>query len=198
MAALLAPGAMAGMPARERDPASFPVPELNLPHLDDAPAWPYAPPAGAEAGTNWFNTAAWTAEAGKAVMAMWTDRLGLCIHVRVADVDLQAPHAERDANLHDGDVVEIFLQFAPEASFYMELQAAPNGAWMDKFMLDRYWGRYGTAELAEWDIRGLELSVVPQGTVNDASDVDEGYSVDVRIPFAALKGNPHWPPRGQD
>ena len=198
LAALLAPGAMAGMPARERDPAAFPVPALDLPHLDESRDWPYEPPAGAEVRTNWYNAATWIMETGKAALALWTDRQGLCIHARVADANLQAPHAERDANLHDGDTVELFLQFAPEASFYMELQAAPNGAWMDKFMLDRYWGSYGTAELSEWDIRGLELSVVPRGTVNDATDVDEGYTVAVRIPFAALKGNPHWPPRGQD
>ena len=198
LAALLVPCARAGMPALERDPAAIPVPELSLPHVAEAPAWPYEPPAGTAVQTNWCNTASWTMEAGKAAMAVWTDMQGLCIRIQVSDTDLQAPHQERDANLHEGDAVEFFLQFAPKGTFYMELQAAPNGAWMDKFMLDRFWGNYGTAEMADWDIKGLELAVTPSGTVNDPADVDEGYTVAVRIPYTALKGNPDWPPRGQD
>lgn len=172
----------AGPPPIVQPASAWPLPEITLP----------------AAITTLVDTAMWTLDSGKARIAMTALTNGLLIEADVRDADLRAPHAERDAQLHEGDAFELFLQCATGGTFYMELQIAPNGAFMDNFMLDRYWGRYGTADMLDWDIKGYELSVTPHGTVNDSSDVDEGYSLRLLLPPAALKGNPRWPVAGQD
>lgn len=139
----------------------------------------------------------WTVDDRTARIAMSVVSNGLLIEADIRDTDLRAPHTARDAALHEGDAFEIFLQCATGGTFYLELQVAPNGAFMDNLMLDRYWGRSGTADMPEWDIKGYELTVQPRGTINQPGDVDEGYSLRLLLPPSALKGNPHWPTAGQ-
>lgn len=178
---LLAPAAWAGPPAVVQPAAAWPLPSLHLPGVV----------------TSGVDTASWTADDRTARIAVSVVSNGLLIEADIRDTDLRAPHAARDAALHEGDAFEIFLQCATGGTFYLELQVAPNGAFMDNFMLDRYWGRYGTADMPEWDIKAHELAVQPRGTINQPGDLDEGYSVRLLLPPSALKGNPHWPTAGQ-
>lgn len=172
----------AGPPPVVQPAEAWPLPEITLPATI----------------TSGVDTTTWTVDTQRARISLSAVTNGLLIEAEIRDADLQAPHTARDASLHEGDAFEVFLQCATGGTFYMELQVAPNGAFMDNFMLDRFWGHYGTADMPEWDIRGYELSVVPHGTVNQTGDVDEGYSLRLLLPPTALKGNPRWPVAGQD
>jgi hypothetical protein len=48
-----------------------------------------------------------------------------------------------------------------------------------------------------WD-SGLKSAVKIRGTLNDPSDRDQGWSVEMRIPMARLAEVPHLPPRRGD
>ena len=182
-AALLAAAAAvrAGPPPLVQPASAWPLPEVNLPAVI----------------TSGVDTATWTVDPDKARITLTALTNGLLIEAEVRDTDLRAPHAARDSYLHEGDAFEIFLQCATGATFYMELQVAPNGAFLDNFMLDRFWGRYGTADMLDWDIKGYQLTVTPRGTINQPDDVDEGYALRLLLPPSALKGNPRWPVAGQ-
>jgi hypothetical protein len=165
--------------------------------VQPAEAWPLPEITLPGTITSGVDTTGWTVDPDKARITVTALANGLLIEADVRDTDLRAPHTARDASMHEGDAFEIFLQCATGSTFYMELQIAPNGAFMDNFMLDRFWGRYGTADMPDWDIKGYELTVTPRGTINQPNDVDEGYSLRLLIPPTALKGNPHWPVAGQ-
>lgn len=178
---LAASRVLAGPPPMVQPAEAWPLPEITLPGTI----------------TTGVDTTTWTVDPDKARITLTALTNGLLVEAEVRDTDLRAPHTTRDASLHEGDAFEIFLQCATGGTFYMELQIAPNGAFMDNFMLDRFWGHYGTADMPDWDIKGYELTVTPHGTVNQPNDVDEGYSLRLLIPPTALKGNPRWPVAGQ-
>jgi len=48
-----------------------------------------------------------------------------------------------------------------------------------------------------WD-SGLISAVKVQGTIDDSSDKDQGWTVEMRIPFDHLASVPHLPPRPGD
>ena len=190
--------AQAGLPPEQIPAKPMPVPEVTLAAPIAALPLTAPPPSSAAVLTNFVDTGTLESDPSKATVRVWLDAIGLNVDATVRDRDIRAPHGERDAAHHEGDVLELFLQADPDKTFYFELQAAPTGAVADIFMLDRYWGTVGTANMPEWDIRGLEMNAEARGTVNDGSDVDEGYHLRFRIPAAALKGNKSWPPHATD
>ena len=47
--------------------------------------------------------------------------------------------------------------------------------------------RDGGPAVDSWDIQGLKVGVDVQGTINDPSDTDKGWTVEIAIPFSCLE-----------
>ena len=55
--------------------------------------------------------------------------------------------------------------------------------------------------MKDWDLPGLRAAVQVQGTLNDASDIDEGWTAEIAFPWRGLKtlaGSRPVPPRDGD
>lgn len=118
--------------------------------------------------------------------AAWDDRC-LYFAFECADADIVAPARERDAAVYEDDCVEMFILPEPRFRTYWEIVVAPNGSLFDSVecKLADSWG----ADLdPRQDVRGLQHAATCRGTVNDSSDEDEGYSVEVAMPFDQLPG----------
>lgn len=179
--------ALAGLPPLQKEGESLPLPEAVLPWVEGDPGT-NCPPSAVSLGPL-RDTATLRPDAGKANVRAWLDAFGLGVSAEIRDAHVVAAHPERDAAHHEGDVFEVFLQPDPGHPHYLEIQVAPNGAVFDALLLDRYWGSIGNADAPEFDIPGLvAVARVRKG---------EGWSVLLRVPFRAMKGNPSWPPRGQ-
>ncbi|MCB9846283.1 MAG: carbohydrate-binding family 9-like protein [Phycisphaeraceae bacterium] len=103
--------------------------------------------------------------------------------------EMEEPHlwatlTERESVIfHDNDF-EIFLNPTCDRLNYYEFEMnALNTVW-DLFLARPY--RDGGQADNGWDIGGLRTAVHLDGTLNDPSDVDRGWSVEVAIPFAAF------------
>ncbi len=103
--------------------------------------------------------------------------------------EMEEPHVwgtltKRDAVIfHDNDF-EIFLSPSGDNHNYYEFEMnALNTVW-DLFLLKPY--RDGGPADNGWDIKGLKSAVQVRGTLNNASDTDEGWSVEVAIPWSAF------------
>lgn len=103
--------------------------------------------------------------------------------------ELEEPHVwarllQRDTVIfHDNDF-EIFVCPTGTNHTYYEYEVnAYNTVW-DLFLLKPY--RDGGPADNGWDIRGLRSAVFVHGTLNDPTDIDEGWSVEVAIPWAAF------------
>ena len=109
-------------------------------------------------------------------------------HLYIA-AELEEPHlwatlADRDAILYREHDFEIFLDPDGDALAYYELEINALGTEFDLF-LNRPYQRRGKADVG-WDIAGLRTAVALDGTLNDPSDRDVGWSVEIAIPWAAL------------
>jgi hypothetical protein len=104
---------------------------------------------------------------------------------------LEEPHLwgtirQRDAVIfHDNDF-EVFLDPDGDSHAYYELEINALGTVWDLF-LDRPY-RDGGSAVDSWDIEGLASAVRLEGSLNDPSDVDIGWTVELAIPWAGLTG----------
>lgn len=179
--------AFAGPPRLQEEGRGLPLPEVALPWVE-SDAGARCPPSAARLGPL-RDTRTLREDPGKAEVRAWLDPFGLGVSAEIRDARAVSAHEGRDAAHHEGDAFEVFLQPDPSRSHYLEIQVAPNGAVFDALLLDRYWGAVGNADAPEFDVPGLvAVARVRPG---------EGWSVLLRVPARALKGNAAWPPKGQ-
>jgi len=117
--------------------------------------------------------------------------------------ELTEPHVwgkltEHDAVIFQDNDFEVFLDPDGDNHKYFELEInALNTEW-DLFLPKPY--RNGGQASNAWEIFGLKKAVRVQGTLNNPSDTDTGWTVELAIPWAALAehaGQPT-PPRDGD
>src|SRR5215468_10761317 len=110
--------------------------------------------------------------------------------------ELDEPHVwgtltKRDSVIfHDNDF-EVFIDPNGDRNEYYELEInALNTVW-DLFLPKPY--RDGGKARNDWDIIGLKTAVHVTGTLNDPTDQDKGWSVEMAIPWKALAEYAHKP-----
>ncbi|MCM8821529.1 MAG: carbohydrate-binding family 9-like protein [Candidatus Omnitrophica bacterium] len=110
------------------------------------------------------------------------------------DRDIWATLKNRDSQLWDQDVVEIFLKPDSSDDSFYEFQISPKNTVLDAFVLRRLREKMFT-RFAEWNCAGLKSSVKIKGTLNNWFDDDNFWSVEVAIPFKSLLSNGRMPAR---
>lgn len=104
--------------------------------------------------------------------------------------ELQEPHVwatlkKRDTVIFYNNDFEIFIDPDGDTHNYYEFEMnALNTVW-DLFLVKPY--REQGPVLNSWDIQGLKTAVHINGTLNNPSDVDKGWSVEVAMPWSVLK-----------
>lgn len=93
---------------------------------------------------------------------------------------------EHDAVIYYDNDFEVFIDPDGDNHLYFELEVnALNTVW-DLMLIKPY--RDGAPAIDSWDIAGLRSAVHVDGTLNDPSDLDTGWTVEIAIPWAALAG----------
>ena len=98
---------------------------------------------------------------------------------------------------HDNDF-EVFIDPDGDNHEYYEIEInALNTEW-DLFLKEPY--RDGGSAVDEWEIPGLKTAVHVSGTLNDPTDSDNSWSVEVAIPWKSLAehAHRHAPPKNGD
>jgi ketosteroid isomerase-like protein len=117
--------------------------------------------------------------------------------------ELEEPHAwatltKHDAVIFNDNDFEVFINPDGNNRAYYEFEInALNTSW-DLFLPKPYKDR-GRADNS-WEIPGLKTAVHVIGTLNDPADKDTGWTVEIAIPWAALREFAHCPvpPRDGD
>ncbi len=110
--------------------------------------------------------------------------------------ELQEPHVwatlrQRDTVIFQDNDFEVFIDPNGDNHEYYEFEMnALNTGW-DLFLPKPY--RDGGPPVDSWDIVGLRTAVHVAGTLNAASDVDTGWSVELAIPWQSLLTYAHCP-----
>ncbi len=116
---------------------------------------------------------------------------------------LEEPHVwatltARDSVIFQDNDFEVFIDPDGDTHDYYELEMnALNTVW-DLLLVKPY--RDGGPAVHAWDIQGLKTAVHIMGTLNDPSDRDKAWTVEIAMPFAVLRdcipGKPERPAAG--
>jgi hypothetical protein len=114
---------------------------------------------------------------------MWDDQ-ALWIGAELEEPHVWGTLTERDAVIYMDDDFEVFLDPDGDTHQYYELEINALGTEWDLLLVRPY--RDGGPAIHAWDIPGLRTAVHVDGSLNDPSDRDIGWSVEIAIPWAAL------------
>ncbi len=122
---------------------------------------------------------------------LWDDRF-LYVHAELAEPHVWGTITRRNAVIFRDNDFEVFIDPAGRGENYYEFEMNPlNTVW--ELTLPVRYSRGGTA-VSGTNLAGLTSAVHVDGTLNDPTDVDRGWSVEVAFPFAGLAahggGNP--------
>jgi len=117
------------------------------------------------------------------VKMLWDDQF-LYIGVEMEEPHVWATLTEHDSVIFQDNDFEVFIDPDGDNHDYYELEInALNTTW-DLRLVKPY--RDGGPALNEWEIPGFRSAVSIAGTLNDPSDIDTGWSVEMAFPWAAL------------
>lgn len=107
------------------------------------------------------------------------------VAAEMEEPDLWATLTTRDAVIfHDNDF-EIFIDPDADTHAYYELEVNVLRTAWDLLLVQPY--RDGGPPIDGWDIAGLEVGVDARGTVNRPGDRDQGWTVEIAMPWRALQ-----------
>ena len=120
---------------------------------------------------------------------LWYDQAALYLGWTCEDYDIQATFTQRDSRFWEEEVVEFFV--TPGAlDRYFELQWNPLGGTFDAIIANDV-GPDGRSKQFKGDwsytAANMTFAVRVDGSVQNSSDRDQRWTVEVRIPFADLK-----------
>lgn len=118
------------------------------------------------------------------VKMLWDDDY-LYIGAEMIEPHIWATYTERDAVIFHENDFEVFIDPDGDSHNYYELEINALGTIWDLILLKPY--RDGGPALNAWDIRGLKSAVHIYGTLNDPTDKDEKWTVELAFPWKMLK-----------
>lgn len=126
------------------------------------------------------------------VQMLWDDRYLYVL------ADMQEPHLwatlrERDSIIYRDPDFEVFIDPDGDTRNYVEIEVnALNTVW-DLLLTAPY--RTANQALHDWNIPGLQSAVHLRGTLNNPADTDEGWTVELAIPWESITGHSAHPRR---
>ncbi|MBN1945599.1 MAG: carbohydrate-binding family 9-like protein [Bradymonadales bacterium] len=122
---------------------------------------------------------------------LWDEQY-LYIGITAQDQDIWSTIAQRDGDLWEEEVLEVYLDPRGDGRNYVEIQINPLGTVFDA-IFDRAANRDLAAARAR-NIEGLQAAVEVNGTLNQRDDRDRRWSAEFAIPWRSL---PDFGPRAR-
>jgi hypothetical protein len=114
---------------------------------------------------------------------LWDDEY-LYVGASMEEPHLWGTLTEHDCIIYEDNDFEVFLDLNGTCQHYVELEFnLLNTTW--DLMLTRPY-RAGGVRFNGWEFHGLKTAVHMDGTLNDPSDTDRGWSCEVAIPWSSL------------
>ncbi|WP_259067237.1 carbohydrate-binding family 9-like protein [Mucilaginibacter sp. X4EP1] len=117
------------------------------------------------------------------VKMLWGDSC-LYIAAQISDPGVWATIKQHDAVIFYDNDFEVFINPNNTTHQYFEIEYNALNTVFDLFMNKPY--RNNGNAMINWNTEGLRSAVKIQGTMNDPSDIDEGWTIEMAIPFKAV------------
>jgi hypothetical protein len=123
---------------------------------------------------------------GTSIKMMW-DQQYFYVGAVMEEPHLRASLTEHDSVIYHDNDFEVFIDPDGNTRDYYEIEINILETVFDLFLPKTY--ADGGIANHDWNCEGLKTAVQFQGTLNDPSDIDLGWSVEMAIPWAALAPN---------
>ena len=147
--------------------------QISVDGILDEPDWVAA--AGIELQFPWQDL---PGPKQKTVAKLLWDDDNIYVSYNCQDTDMTAVLDTRDDPTYKDDCVEIFISPNPrKIDLYYGLEMNCRAVLYDYFCVEK------RTILRNFDLRGVKLATDMRGTLNNSSDKDNGWSLEVAIPF---------------
>ena len=113
----------------------------------------------------------------------WTKK-HLLVAAKIQDRHLWTTLTQDETELYHQDVFELFIDPHADGLDYYELEINAHGTTWD-LALNKPYDAGGVAN-SDWNIDGLKKGISRQGTLNNPNDIDEGWTLELAIPWTAF------------
>ncbi len=117
------------------------------------------------------------------VKMLW-DNEHLYIYAQLEEPHIWGDITQHDAIIYHNNDFEVFIKPFEQQPLYYEIEVNALNTIMDLMMPKAY--RLGGDALMHWDVKGLKSAVHHAGTINDPTDKDQFWAVEMAIPFRSL------------
>lgn len=126
---------------------------------------------------------------------LW-DNENLYVYCRFDEEHIWATLKEHDQSIFQDNALEMFIDPDGDTHNYMEFQINAFSAVWD-LLLNKP-PRNGGPSITDWDVKGLKKAVFIEGTLNDPSDKDKFWGIELAVPLRTFRfgGNNSMPKVG--
>src|SRR5690606_13107611 len=114
---------------------------------------------------------------------LWDDEY-LYFFAKMEEPHVWATLKERDTVIFYNNDFEIFIDPDGDTHNYYEFEMNAHNTLWDLFLTKPY--RNGGKVIDSWDIQGVKSAVDIRGTLNDPTDIDEGWTVEIALPWKVI------------
>jgi hypothetical protein len=118
---------------------------------------------------------------------MCWDNECLYIAYECADTDIWGTMTKRDDPVFQEEVVEAFIDPDCDLRYYYEFNVSPRNVIFDAFISNPDGMNPDDKTQFGWNCDGVRSAVVVDGTLDDRTDTDRGWTCELAIPFAGLE-----------
>lgn len=115
---------------------------------------------------------------------LWDDEY-FYVAARLEEPDLWATLTKRDTVIFLDNDFEVFIDPDGDTHNYYELEVNALETEWDLLLLKPY--RDGGPPVDAWDIQGVQTAVQTDGTLNEPEDRDQGWTVEIALPWDVLE-----------
>ena len=131
-------------------------------------------------------------------LRMCWDDSNLYLGFVCVDTDIWGTMRERDDPVWQEEVVEAFISSGGEVTKYFEFNFNPHNVVFDaRIECPESGDRRFMKSDVEWNCEGMQSAVQVKGTLDDHSDVDERWTVEVALPFSQIGREGRAPVEGE-
>ncbi|MDF2432566.1 MAG: hypothetical protein JWP44_2197 [Mucilaginibacter sp.] len=117
------------------------------------------------------------------VKMLWGDSC-LYIAAQISDPHVWATLKQHDEIIFRDNDFEVFIDPSNTTHQYFELEFNALNTVFDLFLNKPY--RNNGNAMINWDAKGLHSAVKVQGSLNDPTDTDQSWTIEIAIPFKAI------------
>lgn len=117
------------------------------------------------------------------VKMLWDENY-FYIAAKIYEPHIWATYKKRDAVIYHENDFEVFIDPNGDTHNYYEFEINALGTHWDLLLTKPY--KDGGQYLNSWDIKGLKKGIHIDGTINDPSDIDNYWTVELAFPWEVL------------